>query len=152
MNIKNQQQTLAARVAALPNLRMPELWKLWDQHFPRRPSTHNRDYIQSRIAYKLQETKLGGIEPEVRKQLIAIGQSQSRMQFRPTTEVRIVPGTTLVREYNNREHRVLALPDGAFSYDGQNFKSLSAAARHIAGCQVSGPVFFGLKRTQRRAK
>ena len=153
MNTQNQKQSLAASIAALPNLRMPELWKLWDEHFPRRPANNNRDYIQSRIAYCIQQQALGGIAPEVRKQLVEIGQSQSKMQDRrSTTVVKIVPGTTLVREYSNREHRVMALPDGFFEYEGQAFKSLSAVARRIAGCLWSGPVFFGLKQTQRRAK
>jgi hypothetical protein len=38
-----QQNTIAAQLAALPNLPMAELWALWDQHFPRRPSHRNRN-------------------------------------------------------------------------------------------------------------
>ncbi|CBJ49667.1 KorB DNA-binding domain-like [Ralstonia solanacearum] len=30
--------SVAAQLAALPNLPMPALWALWDRHFPRRPS------------------------------------------------------------------------------------------------------------------
>ncbi|MBV5345342.1 MAG: DUF2924 domain-containing protein, partial [Rhodoferax sp.] len=51
-----------------------------------------------------------------------------------------------------REHRVTALADGGFQYEGRRFKSLSAAARHITGTQWSGPVFFGLIKTERKAK
>lgn len=35
--------------------------------------------------------------------------------------------------------------DGLYELNGQRFKSLSAAARHITGTQWSGPKFFGLK-------
>jgi len=66
--------------------------------------------------------------------------------------VRIVPGTVLVREHDNREHRVTALPDGGFDYEGRRFKSLSAVARHVTGCQWSGPAFFGLLKSEARAK
>lgn len=152
MNPPNRNQSLAARVASLQNMRMPELWKLWDEYFPRRPAHNNRNYIEGRIAYKLQEQELGCIAPEVRKQLVAIGESQSRIQSRPATVVRLVPGTLLVREYDDREHRVTAMGDGTFEYEGKNFKSLSAVARRITGCPWSGPVFFGLKQTQRKTK
>ena len=143
-------QSLAARVQALPTLPMKELWQLWDRFFPRRPSHHNRNYIEGRVAYKLQEEALGGIDPRVRKQLIKIGEDQSKIPGRNAGEIRIVPGTVMVREYNNREHRVTALADGLFEIEGKTFKSLSAAARSIVGCQVSGPVFFGLKQSARK--
>lgn len=66
-------------------------------------------------------------------------------------ELHIVPGTVLVREYNEREHRVTALPDGGFDYEGRRFRSLSAVARFITGQHWSGPLFFGLvKQKQER--
>ena len=143
-------QSLAARVAALPQLPMKELWALWDEFFPRRPSHNNRSYVEGRVAYKMQEAVLGGIKPEVRQQLIKIGEAQSAMARRRPTEVRIVPGTVLIREFDNRERRVTATADGCFELDGKSFKSLSAAARYIVGCQVSGPLFFGLKPSVRK--
>lgn len=152
MKAPSQEQTVAARVAALPKLPMKELWALWDKYFPRRPSHHNRGYVEGRVAYKMQEAAFGGIKPEVRQQLIRIGQAQSKMKTRTTNDIHIVPGTVLVREFDSREHRVTALADGGFEYEGRRFKSLSAAARHITGTQWSGPVFFGLVKTERRTK
>ena len=53
----NEQQTsMAAQIAALASLPMPELWGLWDRHFRIRPLNPNRAFIESRIAYKIQET------------------------------------------------------------------------------------------------
>ncbi|MDP2431827.1 MAG: DUF2924 domain-containing protein [Pseudomonadota bacterium] len=152
MNAQTQEQTVAARVAALPRLPMKNLWALWDQYFPRRPSHHNRNYVEGRVAYKIQEEAFGGLTPEVRRQLIRIGEAQSKIKSRTVNDIRIVPGTVLVREYGDREHRVTAQGDGGFEYAGQRFKSLSAVARHITGSQWSGPVFFGLIKTQRRPK
>lgn len=74
------------------------------------------------------------------------------MSKRKASDIRIVPGTVLVREHANREHRVITLADGGFEYEGKRFKSLSAVARQITGTQWSGPVFFGLIKTERRAK
>lgn len=152
MKAPSQEQTVAARVAALPNLPMKELWALWDKYFPRRPSHHNRGYVEGRVAYKMQEEAFGGLKPDVRQQLIRIGAAQSKLNTRTTNDIRIVPGTVLVREFDSREHRVMALTDGGFEYEGRRFKSLSAAARHITGTQWSGPVFFGLVKTKRRTK
>jgi len=50
----------------------------------------------------------------------------------------------LVREWDEREYRVTVTSAGLYELDGQLFKSLSAAARHITGTQWSGPKFFGL--------
>lgn len=152
MKMPTQEQTAAARVAALPNLPMKELWALWDEYFPRRPGHHNRNYVEARVAYRIQEDAFGGLKPEVRSQLIRIGEAQSRIRTRATRDIRIVPGTVLVREYGEREHRVTALADGGFEYEGRRFKSLSAAARHITGSQWSGPVFFGLVKSRRERK
>ena len=57
----------------------------------------------------------------------------------------LMPGTVLVREWDEREYRVTVTADGLYELNGQRFKSLSAAARHITGTQWSGPKFFGLK-------
>ena len=131
---------------------MKQLWTLWDQYFPRRPSHHNRNYVEARIAYKLQEEAFGGLTSTLRQQLIRLGEAQSTMKKRKTNTVCIVPGTVLIREFGNREHRVQALAEGVFEYEGQRFKSLSAVARHITGTQWSGPVFFGAITMSRRSK
>jgi hypothetical protein len=54
-------------------------------------------------------------------------------------------GTTLIREWNEREYRVTVTPDGLYALDGHVFKSLTAAARHITGTHWNGPKFFGLR-------
>lgn len=59
--------------------------------------------------------------------------------------ITLFAGTVLVREWDEREYRVTVTADGLYELDGQRFKSLSAAARHITGTQWSGPKFFGLK-------
>ncbi len=52
----------------------------------------------------------------------------------------------LRRTHNGTEHEVVAEVVG-FTYAGQTFTSLSAVAKRIAGCQVNGFAFFGLKGT-----
>jgi hypothetical protein len=140
-------QSLTHRLAALPDLPMAELWALWDEHFPRRPATWNRDYVISRVAYKIQERAHGGIDADIRRRLIRLGESQSTFGKRRGSELHLMPGTVLLREYAEQEYRVTVTPEGFYELAGQRFKSLSAVARHITGCQWSGPAFFGLKQS-----
>jgi hypothetical protein len=61
---------VAARLAALPTLPMEQLWAPRDQHLPRRPSHPNRNYLQSRLAYRIQEVAYGALPANVRKMLV----------------------------------------------------------------------------------
>ena len=144
--MNDKQASVAAQVAALPSLTMPEVWALWDRFFQRRPDKTNRVYLESRIAYKLQEEAFGGLAPETRQRLEAIGAKHSKIKLRARPrKFDFAPGTVLLREWGEREHRVTVDADGHFEYEGRRFKSLTAVARHITGQHWSGPLFFGLK-------
>lgn len=148
----NLQASVAAQVAALPNLPMQELWVLWDRYFSRRPERPNRDFLASRIAYKLQEQAFGGLAAETRRRLEAIGAKHSKIKLRvKPRESCFAPGTVLLREWGEREHRVTVSAEGLFDYEGRSFKSLTAVARHITGTQWNGPLFFGLRGARRAA-
>jgi hypothetical protein len=136
--------TIAAQLAALPTMPMKDLWQLWDNHFPRRPGTWNRDYVTSRVAYKIQEAAHGGVDADIRRRLVRLGESQSVFGKR-RPEVHLMPGTMLLREYESQEYRVTVTPEGFYDLGGKVFKSLSAVARHITGVNWSGPAFFGVK-------
>lgn len=137
--------SVAAQVAALPNLPIKELWMLWDRFFPSRPERPNRDYLESRVAYKLQEQAFGGLSPDTRRRLANIGIRHSKIkERRKSRDIHLAPGTVLVREWHERDHKVTVTAEGTFEYEGRFFKSLSAVARHIAGTPWSGPLFFGL--------
>lgn len=143
--------SVPAQLAALPSMSMPELWALWDQHFPRRPSHPNRNHLESRLAYRIQELAYGGVPAGIRRHLIEAGAAHSRIkaQVSPVSgkgrQLHLMPGTVLIREWEEREHRVMVTPAGQYELDGQTFRSLSAAARHITGTQWNGPKFFGLR-------
>ena len=136
---------VAAQLAALPAMPMKDLWALWDGHFPRRPTRVNRHYLEARLAYRLQEIAIGGLPPEVKTHLAQCGERYSKIKLGRGPEVRLMPGTTLIREWDRREYRVTVTADGFYELDGKRHKSLSAAARAITGTHSSGPAFFGLK-------
>lgn len=147
-----QHDTVLAQMAQLRHLPMPRLWALWDEIFDQRPGHHHRTYLESRIAYKLQERAFGGLPSPVRRKLELIGKTGEVPNHKRRADASLVPGTTLVREYNGITYRVRVLEDGRFDLDGRPFKSLSAVARVITGSVYSGPVFFGLKPSSRDRK
>ena len=147
-----QANTTITQIAQLPNLPMENLWALWDELFDRRPGHHQRTYLESRIAYKLQERAFGGLPGHVRSKLEKIGETGEVPNHKRRAESELAPGTTLVREYNGITHRVKVMEDGRFALNGHPFKSLSKVARAITGTIYSGPVFFGLKPSSRDRK
>ena len=58
------------------------------------------------------------------------------------------PGVVLEREYDGVVHRVTVTAAGC-SWNGQEFRSLSQAARAITGTKWNGPRFFGLRMVER---
>jgi hypothetical protein len=141
--------SIASQIAQLPTLPMDNLWAMWDEFFDRRPGHHHRTYLESRIAYRMQERAFGGLPETIRRKLEKIGETGVVPNQRRRAETQLAHGTMLIREYNGSSHRVTVLIDGKFDYDGRSYKSLSAIARLITGVQWSGPAFFGLKTSRR---
>lgn len=143
--MNEKQASVAAQIANLACRPMSELWTLWDRYFQSRPEYPNRTHVESRIAYKLQEEAFGGLSPVIKQRLEAIGANHSKIKLRARPrEFHFAPGTMLVREWGEREHRVTVTAQGLFEYEGGQFSSLTAVARHITGSHWSGPLFFGL--------
>jgi hypothetical protein len=137
--------TLAAKVAQLSHLPMDNLWAMWDEHFDERPNHHHRTWLESRLAYKLQELALGGLRPSTRRKLEDIGKTGILPKMMQKEADRLLPGTVLTRTYDDVDHHVLVRGLRDFEFRGQRFTSLTAIARVITGSNWSGPLFFGLK-------
>ncbi len=136
---------ISEKLHALPNMKMPELWALWDQFFVHRPARPNRTHIESRLIYKLQEQAYGALPSGTRDMLADYGARFSKIKTAAPTTRTLLPGTTLLREFDGHQYKVTVLPTGGYEFDGQQYKSLSAIAKLITGTQWSGPAFFGLK-------
>ena len=137
--------TVSARIAQLSLLPMDCIWAMWDEHFDQRPNHHHRTWLESRLAYKLQERALGSLKVSVRRKLESIGETGVLPKNLQREADRLLPGTILTRIYDDVEHHVLVRGVRDFEYRGQRFTSLTALAKVITGCPWSGPLFFGLK-------
>ena len=140
-----------ARLTALKTTPTPKLKEQWRQLFDSEPPAFNRRYLESRLAYRIQELAYGGLKPETVRRLEKLGEeldggNKAKRQTR--ADSRPIVGTRLIREYQGVEHCV-TVRDDDFEYQGRPYKSLSAIARAITGTPWSGPVFFGLKSSAR---
>jgi hypothetical protein len=142
---------ILARLAALKTTPTPKLKEQWRQLFEGEPPAFNRRYLESRLAYRIQELAYGGLKPETVRRLEKLGEEldggRVDVRKRPAND-RPISGTRLIREYQGVEHCV-TVRDDDFEYQGRPYKSLSAIARAITGTQWNGVVFFGLKSGRR---
>lgn len=141
--------SLLARVAALPDMTAPELKKLWKDLHKDEPPPFNRIYYVKKLAYRLQELTYGVDSKRVEKRLESWSRQHQDARGKPLRKAapseHPITGTRLIREYGGEEHVVTALAQG-FEYRGKRYRSLSVIARTITGTHWSGPLFFGLRR------
>lgn len=142
---------ILARLTALKTTPTPKLREKWRLLFDKEPPPFNRQYIESRLAYRIQELAYGGLKPETVRRLEKLGEDldggKVSVRKRPAND-RPVSGTRLIRDYQGVEHCV-TVRDNDFEYQGRPYKSLSAIARTITGTQWNGLAFFGLKSGRR---
>jgi hypothetical protein len=118
----------------------------WRELFDTEPPPFNRRYLESRLAYRIQELAYGGLKPEAIKRLEALAAQFGRGgKRRPAgADRKPIAGTQLVREWQGVEHSI-TVRGADYEYQGRPYKSLSAIARAITGTRWNGWVFFGLK-------
>jgi hypothetical protein len=139
--------TVLPRLAALKAAPIADLKQQWRTLFGKEPPPFSRTYIQSRLAYRIQERAYGGLKPEIVARLEALGEQLDGGNItlrRIRRDAKPIAGTRLVREYQGIEHTVTVLADG-YEWQGRPYQSLSAVARAITGTRWNGLVFFGLK-------
>ena len=139
--------TVLARLAALKTTPTPDLKRQWRDLFETEPPPYNRRFLESRLAYRIQELAYGGLKRETIERLEALGQQLDRGNVvlrRTRTEEKPISGTRLIREWRGVEHCV-TVRDHDYEYQGRPYKSLSAVARAITGTRWNGWIFFGLK-------
>jgi hypothetical protein len=146
-------ETVLAQLAALKTTPTPALKEQWRTLFGEEPPPYNRRFLESRLAYRVQELAYGGLKPETIARLEALGEQLDGGKVevrRKRVDDRPIAGTRLIREWQGVEHCATVTQDG-YAYAGRPYKSLSAVARAITGTRWNGWVFFGLKNMRGRS-
>ena len=144
-------EPILARLAALKAMSVNELKTEWQALFEAPAPNNSRTFLESRMAYRIQELTYGGPDKQTRRLLDLLA---NEVEGTLTRKAQIadprnpVVGTKLIREWDGIAHTVTVLKDG-FDWQGRKFKSLSAVARAITGTRWNGYRFFGLRERKR---
>lgn len=146
--------SIVTQITQLPSLDMQEIRVLWKRLFGGNTPTHNRAFLERRIAYQLQLIEFRKVDRNLLESnqrrietLVRNGKLNQRSQdYRPPA------GTVLTRLYQEVEHCVVVEANGQYAYQGRRYGSLSMIAREITGSRWSGPLFFGLKHPSNNIK
>jgi len=110
------------------------------------PEGLGADLVSRAVTWRIQERNHGGLPPARVRELARLAkQMREGGDLDLERELRLKPGTRLVRQWHDRTYRVLVLDHG-FQYEDRHYRSLTPIAREITGAAWSGPRFFGLKR------
>jgi len=145
------QDPILARLAALKAMSVNDLKTEWQVLFNAPAPNNSRTFLESRLAYRIQELTYGGSDKQTRRLLDLLA---DEVEGTLTRKAQIadprnpVVGTKLIREWDGTAHTVTVLKDG-FDWGGQRYKSLSAVARAITGTRWNGYRFFGLRERKR---
>jgi hypothetical protein len=135
---------IEAEIAGLLDRSTPELRLAWLRFYRAGPPLGlSRDLLIRALANQLQEQTHGRASRVLRRRLQRLAGASEKATMAADPGLVLKVGTTLVRQWRGRTHKVLVCEDG-FEYEGQRYRSLSVIAERITGAHWSGPRFFGL--------
>ena len=140
--------SVSTELAAIAMMTYSELHLAWRRHYRAvPPKKMSRDILELGIAWKIQESKLGGLGAAVKRQIAELASTmEAKSDLAKPRAISLKLGARLLRTWEGVTHEVLVVEDG-FLWAGKTWRSLSAIAREITGTRWSGPRFFGLKIT-----
>jgi len=139
------------QMALLQSMSLDQLREKWVDLYGGEPPQYKKQFLVKRLSYRIQELFYGGLSERAKTHLgqVAKGDLVATANRRIPEELKanetILPGTRLVRIWNDQRYEVTVQAEG-YEFDGRTFRSLSAVAREITGTRWNGKVFFGLKK------
>ena len=148
-------ETIVAQIAALKPMTVGQLREVYLEKFGEASNSRNKQWLFKRIAWRIQELAEGGLSERSKKRAEELA-NDADLRLRPPKghnapepaskkrDPRLpAVGTELKREFNGKAY-VVAIGESAFTYKGNEYRSLSAIAKQITGTQWNGFLFFGL--------
>ena len=151
---------ITREVARLRRMTPKQLRERYADLFGEPTRSGNRAAMVKRIAWKIQANAEGGLSERARRRAEQLardadirltppqestnGAARTRTAPLPTStgDDRLPPpGTLITRRYKGRTLEVTVLEHG-FEYEGEVYRSLSAAAKAITGSHLNGIAFF----------
>jgi hypothetical protein len=141
----SRESDLVENIAAIAGMSYANLRSEWRRLFrSTAPKKLSRDMLELGIAWKTQESSLGGLSAPTRRQLAELAHMMTtKSGLVKIRKVSLRPGARIVRSWRGETHEVLVVEDG-FQWRGKTWASLSVIACEMTGTRWSGPRFFGL--------
>jgi len=148
---------VAKELAALEGMRVAEMRARYAQMFGEETRVGNKVWLVKRIVWRLQALAEGDLSERARRRAAELAQDAD-LRLSPPRQKRTAPASVQkngkaralinghlplpgTRWYKGQTLKVQVLRHG-FEYDGQVYKSLSAAAKAITGSHTNGFLFF----------
>ena len=156
---------LEKEIAEIARLSLDDLRIRWRNLTGRlAPAYLSRALLVRILAYRVQAQTFGDLDRNTARALVrweTVGRKEPKVQTSPngtdesidissapdrraSEPLILKPGTLLTREWQGRMETVMVVADG-FSWNGEVFASLSAAARAMTGTKWNGHRFFGVR-------
>src|SRR5271169_566173 len=113
-----------AQLAALKTAPVAALKQKWWELFEGEPPPYNRRFLESRLAYRIQELAYGGLKQETVARLEALGEQLDGGNVvirRTRVDDKPIAGTRLIREYQGTEYTVTVRNDG-YEWQGRPYR------------------------------
>ena len=123
-------------VRALARLDLEGLREVWRRRYGPPPRLRSTDLLARLLAWKIQATAFGGLDPDTRAAIFR--------KSLPSSGPILTPGMRLDREWRGVVESVDVIECG-FRWRGTTYLSLSRVAQAITGVKWNGPRFFGLR-------
>ena len=92
-----RRRLVLARLAALKTTPTPDLKQQWRDLFETEPPPYNRRFLESRLAYRIQELAYGGLKPETIERLEALGEQLDGNNGKPPADPHRATGRSPAR-------------------------------------------------------
>jgi hypothetical protein len=157
-------EQITDQILALADMKIIALRQRYLEVFREPTESRNAAWLRKRIAWRIQSLAEGGLSERARERAAELA-NEADLRMRaptglPTALARVetvqaaatfardprLPkaGTLLSRTFKGRQIVVTVL-DTSFSFEGREYKSLSAIAGEVTGTRWNGFQFFGLK-------
>ncbi len=154
---------IAKELAVLQKMTVKPLQARYAEVFGEATRSHHKAWLIKRIAWRLQALAEGDLSDRARrraaelandahlrlsppktKALVPEAATSHAAPFQPAENPRLpLPATIITRIYKGRTLQIKVLAQG-FEFEGERYKSLSAAAKAITGQHCNGYHFFRL--------
>jgi hypothetical protein len=130
------------QISELDGLPKDQLRERWTALFGSPPAVDDKRVLVSRLAYRIQELKFGGLSKQTVDRLNSLSITVDTV---PQKRGMPLAGTRYIRVWRGTKYEV-TVTNGGYEFEGRPYRSLTAIAKDITGAHWNGNLFFGVRK------